>query len=189
MSNVRRLMNRRLLQVLLTLALLQLHPASLAAEEEQLTSKDMAECAAALVAMSSGSGNAAFDYSPGSLASVDEALTRLRASSTPAEAREAFLGWLGCYTGEVFVRNLNGLWYFPATEERAVLGVKPVVKLPGGLLVNPIGKAHKFMRNGIEDSVKALYEYTEKKMCAETPNPSIERTCPGKPGQASHVKR
>jgi hypothetical protein len=22
-----------------------------------------------------------------------------------------------------------------------------------------------------------------------TPNPSIERTCPGKPGQASHLKR
>lgn len=25
--------------------------------------------------------------------------------------------------------------------------------------------------------------------CYQGPNPSIERTCPGKPGQASHLKR
>ena len=28
-----------------------------------------------------------------------------------------------------------------------------------------------------------------KRFCLQMPNPSIERTCPGKPGQASHLKR
>lgn len=97
------------------------------------------------------------DYSPESLASVDEIILGFRAGGlTEAEVAEPVYK-LGCYVGEVFVRNDGGVWVMP-DEELAVFFQGMLIELPDNRHCNPIGKAFKLLENGEEDSIVWFYE-------------------------------
>ncbi|WP_377156178.1 DUF6278 family protein [Roseateles sp. UC29_93] len=101
------------------------------------------------------------DYSPESLRQVDALILKWRAEGNTAESMQKTLLILGCYVGEVMVRNLPGArWDHPTEKERAlVLGDLPMGMrtLPSGFS-NPMGKVFKRMANGEEDSVFFFYE-------------------------------
>lgn len=103
------------------------------------------------------------DYSEKSLAYVDKTLNYFHTARIKNANVETAIGAFGCYVGEVFVRNLKGSWLIPTDAEKAALGDGVFVKLPGGVLVNPIGKVHKLVENGMEDSVVWLYKVSEQK--------------------------
>lgn len=61
---------------------------------------------------------------------------------------------VGCYMGQVFVRQLGGVW---ETDDADPAGeVNIAVRLPDGSLVWPVQRAMKRLKNGAEDG---LYDY------------------------------
>ena len=64
---------------------------------------------------------------------------------------------MGCYAGEVFIKNLGGRWIYPKTEDVEKMGPGPFVELSGGVVVNPLVKVQKIYENGIEDSIVKFY--------------------------------
>lgn len=98
------------------------------------------------------------DYSPASLQRVDEMVDKFRASGHSLPRAESALFALGCYVGEVMVRNAGARW---CTREE--VGAEKTCSFP--ILIqmsptqtcNPIGKVYKRMSNGAEDSVVDLY--------------------------------
>ncbi|MGB3632833.1 MAG: hypothetical protein WA982_02205 [Rubrobacteraceae bacterium] len=113
------------------------------------------------------------DHSQDSLPLVEELLTALlRESSDPERAAEeppildALVEDLGCYLGEVILRNsdLSGSW--SASEgwgEDLVLEV-------GEFVLDPIGKARAFLDNGHEDSIAYYARYALQELAAVSPS-------------------
>jgi hypothetical protein len=66
---------------------------------------------------------------------------------------------LGCYVGEVIVRNNAGSKWFtlPDDETESSLNSGLCVRMPLGTEVNPIGKAEKRLVNGEGDSIAHFY--------------------------------
>ena len=76
------------------------------------------------------------DYSVESLAKVDALLETMRQERVPIDDKVGETLWcLGCYVGEVFVRNANAEW-----TDREQL---PPVIACGATRINPIGKVVK----------------------------------------------
>ncbi len=76
------------------------------------------------------------DYSVESLVMVDALLETMRQERVPIDAKVGETLWcLGCYVGEVFVRNANAEW-----TDREQL---PPVVACGETRINPIGKVVK----------------------------------------------
>lgn len=76
------------------------------------------------------------DYSVESLEKVDALLETMRQERVPIDDRVGETLWcLGCYVGEVFVRNANAEW-----TDREQL---PPVVACGETRINPIGKVVK----------------------------------------------
>lgn len=98
------------------------------------------------------------NYSPESLALVDEIVLKLREDGHTLSTINNTVVAFGCYVGEVFVRNLGFSWEMPGEEERAAgfeyLGIRNSQRL----FSNPIGKVSKLLANGAEDSVVFLYQ-------------------------------
>lgn len=66
---------------------------------------------------------ARLDYSPASLAIVEEILAKFERDGCKAEDIKETLFGFGCYVGEVFVRTGHGFWRAPKTAwELDVLG-------------------------------------------------------------------
>ena len=145
-------------------ALACLRPTQLLAAESSLTAEAMAECAGVAITLAKKADNVTLDYSTRSLECVDQTVNYLRTLQIPKANRDTVVGAFGCYVGEVFVRNLSGVWYFPSVEERAILVEDAVVKLPKGIISNPIGKVRKLMHNGLEDSVALWYRWNEEQL-------------------------
>ena len=139
-------------------------PAKLLAAESSLTAEAMAECAGVAVSLAKKADNVTLDYSTKSLEYVDKTVNYLRTLPIPKANIDTIVGAFGCYVGEVFVRNLSGAWYFPSPEEQAVLAEDALVKLPKGIISNPIGKVRKLMHNGLEDSVAGWYRWNEEQL-------------------------
>jgi hypothetical protein len=91
------------------------------------------------------------DFSPASLDRLDGHIEALREEGWTAEDSAELLFVLGCYVGQVFVRNLRGIWVDTARSPLA--GVSPwpmVVVLPNGSAWDTIGKT--YLRFEIGDS-------------------------------------
>lgn len=106
--------------------------------------------------------NTSLDYSRNSLPLVEELLTAsLKESPDPDWTEEeppilvALVEGLGCYLGEVILRNgsVSGRW--AKTED---WGEERVLEMEEFIL-DPIGKARAFIDNGAEDSVAYYAEY------------------------------
>ena len=98
------------------------------------------------------------DYSPTSLARVDNILAGFHSEGlSEGEIGETVFSF-GCYAGEVLVRHHGGVWIMP---KRSLFGfggsIMMVVELPKGSVWNPIGKAFKLLKNGIVDSLAYFY--------------------------------
>ena len=91
------------------------------------------------------------DYSVESLAKVDDLLELMRAQRVPIDDRVGETLWcLGCYVGEVFVRNA------PEAEwtDREML---PPVVACGETRINPIGKVVKRVTLGDRGDLATFY--------------------------------
>lgn len=98
------------------------------------------------------------DFSPGSLEAVDAQIESVREEGRTGEDAAEALFVLGCYLGEVMVRNLGGRWV--ATARSPLAGVSPwpmVVVLPGGSAWDPIGKAYKRLELGDSEYLPGFY--------------------------------
>jgi hypothetical protein len=91
------------------------------------------------------------DFSPASLESLEGHVETLREEGWTAEDSAELLFVLGCYVGQVFVRNLRGVWMDTARSPLAGLSPWPmVVVLPNGSAWDTIGKT--YLRFEIGDS-------------------------------------
>ncbi len=102
------------------------------------------------------------DYSPESLKAVDRILLNLHNQGVSPQSIQKTVISLGCYVGEVMVRNLGYKWDLPSETERAVGFSMIGVRDKKGGFSNPIGKVYKRVQNGQEDSVVFFYAVFSK---------------------------
>lgn len=144
------------------------------AAESPEKAKIVQECAESAVLMARRLDNLVLDYSEESLELAERLILKLRRGSLTPENEDTVVLAFGCYVGEVFVRHLGGVWYFPDEKESAVIGPSAVVKLPKGNLSNPNGRVFKLMAFGAEYSIVGLYRWTKEQLArpAALPTPA-----------------
>ena len=104
------------------------------------------------------------DYSPDSLTHIDRIVLGIRKDGTDPSQVQGILFILGAYTGEVIVRNIDGAKWTDPPNEIVAAGMDVMgVTTRKGVFINPIGKIHKLLINGEEDSVLALYQLARDK--------------------------
>lgn len=98
------------------------------------------------------------DFSAESLTWIDQTLGAFHDDGTQSGQIGETLFSLGAYLGEVMVRNNAGArWVDPPADVVALLGGWPMVSLPNGQLVNPIGKAFKRVDLGDTENIPYFY--------------------------------
>lgn len=100
------------------------------------------------------------DYSPESLEWLDSEVDSLREDGLDAEEAAEALFVLGCYLGEVMVRNLGGSW--ASTPRSPLKGVSPwpmVVTLPDGSAWDTIGKVYKRLELGDSEYLPTFFAW------------------------------
>lgn len=100
------------------------------------------------------------DYSPESLEWLDSEVDSLREDGLDAEEAAEALFVLGCYLGEVMVRNLGGSW--APTPRSPLKGVSPwpmVVTLPDGSAWDTIGKVYKRLELGDSEYLPTFFAW------------------------------
>ena len=84
-----------------------------------MTPADAAKYATLAVSMAEKLEGSKLDYSPNSLKSVDEIILKFHMAGKKPEDMQRTIIVLGCYVGEVMIRNLGGKWEMP--NEKASL--------------------------------------------------------------------
>ena len=109
--------------------------------------------------------NVELDFSPGSLAYLDEIIEGFQNEGIAAEEIAATLFCFGCYVGEVILRNHGGIWMDAKDTPMNEFALFPIVLQIGKhSFCNPIGKVFKRFETGEEDSLVQFYEiFTKKK--------------------------
>lgn len=98
------------------------------------------------------------DYSEESLARLETIIDSFRNDGVKTDAIVDTLFCMGCYVGEVFVRQGSGMW--KRTEETRMKGFASapmVIQTGPESCCNPIDKVFKRMENGEEDSLPYFY--------------------------------
>ena len=132
-----------------------------AADQLQTQAASAAEQAVAIAKKVDGTN---LDYSVQSLKSVDRIVLGMRKDETKPEQVQGILFILGAYVGEVIVRNTKGAQWTNPPMEIVAAGMDVMgVTTRTGVFINPIGKVHKLLLNGEEDSVIGLYELSREK--------------------------
>lgn len=120
------------------------------------TAPQFAERAVALVKQKFGF---ALPYNPPSLIVVDALVDKIKETGASEQQASGILFGLGCYVGEVFVRNAGASWRGTAEMGMAhVCGFPVVLALRSGEGCNPVGKVFGRFRDGSVHSVADLYE-------------------------------
>ena len=120
------------------------------------------------------------DFSPESIAAVDEIIEQLRQDGVTEEQVGETLFGFGCYLGEVLVRRNGAVWRASDdTPMRNAAGFQMVVDLGSDKFCNPIGKAFKRLANGQEDSLPYFYQVSTQ---AEPPTTPPTKDIPRKSG-------
>lgn len=122
------------------------------------TASNYAQTAVNMVAQLDG---AKLDYSTASLKEVDRILFGFHANGDKSVNLSGTAIVIGCYVGEVMIRNLEAIWV-NSNEVSSPLassdGNLPLIQTSVGTLSNPIGKVFKAIDNGSEDSIVWFYE-------------------------------
>lgn len=103
--------------------------------------------------------DAELDLSPASLEVADALIDSLREEGRDGEQAAEVLFVLGCYLGEVMVRQLGGAWV--PTARSPLRGVSPwpmVVALRDGSAWDAIGKAYRRLELGDSEYLPAFFE-------------------------------
>ncbi|MFS4481467.1 hypothetical protein ACKGJY_00490 [Hyunsoonleella sp. 2307UL5-6] len=101
-----------------------------------------------------------------SLKFVDEFLERYSGKEDVNNFAEIIFT-AGCYCGQVMVENANGIWTNVSEKDMPVkYKMMPlVIKLPNGIICDPIRKAFKRFANGQFDSISYFYKvFTHQKV-------------------------
>ena len=102
------------------------------------------------------------DYTPASLALLQEQIERFRAGGVRLEKVSSTLFCFGCYLGEVLIRNLGGRWVEEESSPMKGLAGWPLVTLmDNGSCWNPIGRVFKRFEEGQSEDI--LYFYSTVK--------------------------
>jgi membrane-anchored protein YejM (alkaline phosphatase superfamily) len=108
--------------------------------------------------------NVDLDFSPESLREVDAIIENFKREKQNPDSISSTLFCFGCYVGEVFVRNSGGEWRRAAEFPQLPTNAPMVVRLPSGMIVNPIDKIVKRLINGEVDSIVYFYNvFTQEK--------------------------
>jgi hypothetical protein len=99
------------------------------------------------------------NYDPPSLIVIDLLVDKIKATGATEHQASGLLLGLGCYVGEVFVRNGRGSWRSTAEMGMTRTCHYPVViVLPGTLGVDPLGAVFGRFEEGAARGAAALYE-------------------------------
>lgn len=99
------------------------------------------------------------DYSPNSISIVDSIVDSMRSQGAPIHKMPDTFFAMGCYIGEVFVRNGHGQWVLTESSPlKNFSSSKIMIQLSSTSYCNPIDKAFKRAENGEEDSLAYFYE-------------------------------
>lgn len=98
-------------------------------------------------------------YTPASLIVVDSIVDKIGATGATERQASGLLCGLGCYVGEVFVRNARASWRW-ATEMGMGESCRfpAVLALPGPTGCDPIGRVFDRFARGPAESAALLYE-------------------------------
>jgi len=97
-------------------------------------------------------------YNPPSLLLVDALVDKIKETGASEKQASGLLLGLGCYVGEVFVRNTRASWRM--ATEMGMSGTSDfaiVLSLRGPVGCDPIGKVFARFRVGVGESVAEFY--------------------------------
>ena len=121
--------------------------------------ENAADHARIAVALAHDEYDAELDLTPASLELVDALIDSLREEGRDGEEAAEALFVLGCYLGEVMVRQLGGAWV--ATGRSPLRGISPwpmVVALRDGSAWDAIGKAYRRLELGDSEYLPSFFE-------------------------------
>jgi hypothetical protein len=100
-------------------------------------------------------------YTPESLILVDAIIDKIKETGATEQQASGLLSGLGCYVGEVFVRNAKASWRSTAEMGmRASCRFPAVLALPGPVGCDPIGRVFERFNSESTDGAARLYETT-----------------------------
>ena len=97
------------------------------------------------------------DYTIATLAAVDTALGQFHSEGLDSSQVGETVFSFGAYIGEVIVRQNAGTW-IDLPPGHPLHNGWPMVELPGGRILNPIGRAFKRVDIGMTESIVYFYE-------------------------------
>jgi hypothetical protein len=120
------------------------------------TAAQVAEGSVAFVAQKFGF---TLPYTPESLILVDALIDKIRATGATEQQALGLLSGLGCYVGEVLVRNARASWRWTAEMGMSEPCRVPIVLAwPGPRACDPIGRVLQRFSGAAVDGVAQLYE-------------------------------
>lgn len=122
------------------------------------TPENAAKFADDIVQLAKQVSGVTLDYSEESLQALDSIIESFRRDGAKVELISETLFSMGCYLGEVFVRNGCGSWKTLGEEEMKVFALFPLVIDAQEFLCTPIDRVFKRMENGAEESLPYFYE-------------------------------
>lgn len=126
--------------------------------------------AASIVESAKRVSGVSLDYSEASLPRLETIIDSFRCDGVTADQIVDTLFCMGCYVGEVFVRQGTGVW--KKTEETRMKGFASapmVIQTGPESCCNPIDKVFKRMENGQEDSLPYFYSGFAKSSLRKKP--------------------
>jgi hypothetical protein len=118
-------------------------------------------------------------YNPPSLILVDAILDKIRATGASEHQASGLLLGLGCYVGEVLVRNARASWRLTAQMKMAKeCRFAIVAVLTGGVACDPIGKVFERFTGEATPDLAEFYQTTLEPA----------RRCPTPPGASQEGK-
>ncbi|MFJ7497315.1 hypothetical protein ACIQZB_40585 [Streptomyces sp. NPDC097727] len=111
--------------------------------------------AAAIVEAAADISGAVLDYSPASIALVEDIVDGFRTDgATPEEMAESLVAF-GCYIGEILTHNVGGAWC--RTRQDTFRVVPLAVQLPDERECDPIDWVFRRLEAGTGASIRAQY--------------------------------
>ena len=99
------------------------------------------------------------DYSPESLDLIDVLIEQMRINDIEEVVIAKNLYSLGCYVGEVLVKNLGGEWISKEWARARKTGNTPlIIEMSNGAIGDPIGKVLDYYEDESAESIASFYE-------------------------------
>jgi hypothetical protein len=98
-------------------------------------------------------------YTPESLLFVDAVVDKIRETGATEAQASGLLSGLGCYAGEVFVRNAKASWRAPADlGMRRSCRFPVILALPGPIPCDPLERVFQRFSGATTDGVAGLFD-------------------------------